>query len=159
MAPGMDDWGRFLVAYQGEVTGPWAGNDIFVYRFDAEGNCICGEEDLCPAPVSVPLDYRDHGLPSVSMSREARVLVGWLGCRTLVSIQPSTKLSSRFDSDLDPFVPPVADPPATGRKDHEVSAGTSDLLVAQPAVNFSALAWSRRSEADSRVRRADCLLG
>ena len=73
----MDELGRFLVAYQGEVTpAPSCTNDIWVFRFDAAGICICEEGDHCPARVSTE-DVNDfHTLPSVAISREANVLVG-----------------------------------------------------------------------------------
>jgi hypothetical protein len=139
---------RFLVALVTDVqrSGNNYYTEILATEFSADGVCIAGPKALsdyddCPEEGC----DTEHYLPSVSMSWDARVRVGWIG-GSLAHLSaprggpwlPGSLLLADFGFDDDPGTWPELLPPSQELHDHEPSVGSSDA-----SANFEAVTWTR----------------
>jgi hypothetical protein len=129
---GMTGSGQFLVGWETERYGVYNLSDIELRRYLADGTPI--------APVGNLADQitREgyHHAPSVAVSRQGKVRVGWWAQRRtepgIISFAPIL-LWDDFDFGLFDLDPQAS---AVGNEDYYPSAGTSDA-------DLAALAWTR----------------
>jgi len=133
-AVGMDDLDRFIVSFELPRVSSLAGPDIFVQRFASDGLTIGNA-----APLSVTNGNQDiHFQPSIAMSRDSQVRVGWFGFQFSVIHMPDTVLVSDFDFDLLDINP--VRPPDIGVGEWDPSVGVSSA-----ASSVRSVTWTRNS--------------
>ncbi|HKQ48944.1 MAG TPA: hypothetical protein VJZ71_12810 [Phycisphaerae bacterium] len=142
----VDDQSRFLAAWETPTTAmpPTSDyNEIIVLGFSFASGFSCQRG---PQPVSdyVSTGHNFHNLPSVAMSSDARVRVGWTGGRWTSTITDPTVLLADFGYDDNPATWPMVLPPAPpGRGDFQASVGLSDATTDADVVG-----WSNRQALD-----------
>jgi hypothetical protein len=140
---------RFLVALVTDVQqdGNKFYTEILATEFSADGLCIAGPKALSDYDDCSSYSYHcgtDQYVPSVAMSWDARVRVGWIAESIAIILgEPrgfsgsGTIVLADFDFDVDPEMWPYL---LHSQKlyDHEPSVGTSD-----ESADTEAVTWTR----------------
>ncbi|QOJ04323.1 MAG: hypothetical protein HRU71_12865 [Planctomycetia bacterium] len=149
---------RFLVGWRNNITtlsGTYAGNRIYLSRFQIDGTCIEDEEDFGPQYVSEiytgPTAQCStwHFAPSLAMSRDGFVLVTWLsqvGCSAFTTAlnAPGTLHAAALLFDDSPSTWPRITAPNANQNRYGPSAGVSDGVTETAGVS-----WSQQNQTSS----------